>query len=86
MMGNRELLWRQCRGIGLNLELIWVTPRYVTFLRRHQWSYRLVRDFWGTLCTSVKQIRAPYLFDWEQGILLHAVQGNHASSYSEREV
>ena len=26
MMGNSELLWSQCRGIGLNLELIWATP------------------------------------------------------------
>ena len=34
----------------------------------------------GTICTSVKQIKAPYLFDWEQGIALHAVQGNQASS------
>ena len=28
-----------------------------------------------TLCSSVKQIKAPYLFDWEQGIALHAMQG-----------
>ena len=34
-----------------------------------------MRDFWGNLCTSVKQIKAPYLFDWEQGIALHATQG-----------
>ena len=40
----------------------------------------------GTLCTSDKQIKAPYLFDWEQGIALHAVQGNRASSFSERKV
>ena len=39
-------------------------------------------DFWGTLCNSVKQIKAPYLFDWEQGIALHAVQGNQALSLS----
>ena len=26
MMGNRELFWSQCRGIGLNLELIWDYP------------------------------------------------------------
>ena len=38
-----------------------------------------MRDFWGTLCTSVKQIKAPYLFDWEQGIALHAMQENRAS-------
>ena len=86
MMGNRELFWSKCRGIMLNLELIWATPRYFTFLRWHQWSSRLVRHFWGTLCTSVKQIKTPYLFDWEQGIALQAVQGNQASSFSEREI
>ena len=35
---------------------------------------------------SVKQIKAPYLFDWEQGTALHAVQGNRASSFSERQL
>ena len=69
-----------------NLELIWATPSYVIFLRWHQCSSRLVRDFWGTLCTSVKQIKAPYLFDWEQGIALYAMQVNWESSLSEREI
>ena len=32
--------------------------------------------FLGTLWYSIKQIKAPYLFDWEQGIALHAMQGN----------
>ena len=45
-----------------------------------------MREFWGTLCSSVKQIKAPYLFDWEQGIALHEMQGYRASSLSEREV
>ena len=45
-----------------------------------------MRDFWGTLCSSVKQIKAPYLFDWEQGIALHAKQGNWASTLGEGEV
>ena len=86
MMGNKELFWSQYSGIGLNLELIWSTPSSFTFLRRHQCSSRLVRNFSGTLCSSVKQIKAPSLFDWEQGIALHAMQGNRASSLSEREV
>ena len=86
MMGNRELFWSQCRGIGLNLQFIWATPIYFTFLQWHQCSCRLVRDFWGTLCNSFKQIKAPYLFDSEQGVALHAVQGNQASSFSERKV
>ena len=34
----------------------------------------------------MKQIKAPYLFDWEQGIALQAMQGNRASSLSEGEV
>ena len=85
-MGITELFWSQCRGIGLNLELIWATTRYFRFLRWHQCSSRLVSDVWVTLCTSIKQIKAPYLFDWEKGIALHAVQGNQASSFSEREV
>ena len=86
MMRNRELFWSQCRGIGLNLDLIWATARYFTFLRGHQRSPRLVRDFWGTLCTSDKQIKAPYLFDWEEEIALHAMQVYRASSFSEQEV
>ena len=40
----------------------------------------------GTLSSSVKQIKAPYLFDWEKGIALHAMQGKRASSLSEGEV
>ena len=84
--GEQGIFLEPIQGIGLNLELIWATPRYITFLRWHQCSSRLVSDFWGTLCTSVKQIKAPYLFDWEQGITLHEKQGNRASSLSELQV
>ena len=37
----------------------------------------------GTLWSSVKQIAAPYVFDWENAIALHAMQGNRASSRGE---
>ena len=30
----------------------------------------------GTLCGSIKQIEAPYMFDWENAIALDTVQGN----------
>ena len=40
----------------------------------------------GSLWCSVKQIKAPYVFDWEHGIDLHAMQGNRASSLSEGKV
>ena len=40
----------------------------------------------GTLLGSIKQIEAPYVFDWENAIALRAMQGNRASSPGEREV
>ena len=39
--------------------------------------------FSGTLWSSIKQIKAPYVFDWEHGITLNAVQGNQASFHGE---
>ena len=35
--------------------------------------------FLGTLWSSIKQIKVPYMFDWEHEIVLHAMQGNRAS-------
>ena len=40
----------------------------------------------GTLWSSVKQIKAPYVFHWEHGIALQAMQGNRDSSLCEGEV
>ena len=34
----------------------------------------------GTLWSSIKQIEAPYGFDWENAIALDTMQGNRASS------
>ena len=39
--------------------------------------------FLGTLWCSIKKIEAPYMFDWEYGIALLAMQWNQASSPSE---
>ena len=44
----------------------------------HQCSSRFVTMFLGTLRCSIKKIEAPYVFDWEYGIALHAMQGNRA--------
>ena len=85
-MWNAGWLWSQCRGIGLHVELIWGTPSYFAFLLWHQCSSRLMAVFLGTLWSSIKQIKAPYMFDWEHGIALPALQGNRASSRSEGEV
>ena len=51
----------------------------------HQCSSRFVTVFLGTLWSSIKKIEAPYMFDWEYGISLHAMQGNRASFPSERD-
>ena len=52
----------------------------------HQCPSRLVTVFLGTLWCSIKIIEAPYVFDWEYGIALHAMQGNRASFPSEGDV
>ena len=39
----------------------------------------------GTLWSSIKQIEAPYMFDWENAIALDTMQGNRASSPREGE-
>ena len=49
----------------------------------HQCSSRFVTVFRGTLWCSFKKIEAPYMFDWEYGIALHAMQGNRPSFPSE---
>ena len=49
----------------------------------HQCSSRFVTVFLGTLWCSFKKIKAPYVFDWEYGIALHAMQGNRASFPSD---
>ena len=40
----------------------------------------------GDILSSIKQIEAPYVIDWENAIALHAMQGNRASSRGEGEV
>ena len=52
----------------------------------HQCSSRFVTVFLGTLWCSINKIEAPYLFDWENGIVLHAMQGHLASFPSEGDV
>ena len=52
----------------------------------HQCSSRFVTVFLGTIWCSIKKIEAPYVFDWEYGIALHAMQWNRASYPSEGDV
>ena len=52
----------------------------------HQCSSSFVTVFLGTLWCSIKKIVAPYVYDWEYGNALHAMQGNRASFPSEGDV
>ena len=52
----------------------------------HQCLSRFVIVFLGTLWCSIKKIEAPYMFDSEYEIALHAMQGNRASFPSEGDV
>ena len=52
----------------------------------HQCSSRFVTVFLRTIWCSIKKIEATYMFDWEYGIVLHAMQGNRASFPSEGDV
>ena len=40
----------------------------------------------GTLWSAIKQIEAPYVFDWENAIALDTMQGNRASFHGERKI
>ena len=42
--------------------------------------------FLGTLLSSIKQIEAPYVFDWEHVIARQPVHENRVSSHSDGEV
>ena len=52
----------------------------------HQCSSRFVTVFLGSLWSSVTKMEAPYVFDWEYGIGLHAMPGNRDSFPSEGDV
>ena len=79
-------LWSQCKGNWPHLNLILGTPSNFAFRRRHQCSSRLVTVLLGTLWSSIKQIEAPYVFDWENAIALDTMQWNRASSRREGKV
>ena len=49
----------------------------------HQCSSCFVTVFLGTLCCSIKKIEAPYVFDLEYVISVHAMHGKLASFPSE---
>ena len=67
----------------LHLELIWRTPIYFAFLRRHQCSSLVVTVFLGILFSFIREIEVPYIFDWEHGTPQLEMQGNRASSCGE---
>ena len=57
---------------------------HFVLLRGLQGPSRLVTVFLGTLWSSIKEVKALFVFDAEHGIALNAMQGNRTSSFSER--
>ena len=86
MMCNARWLWIQWRGNVLHLELIWGTPIYFAFLRWHQCSSLAVTVFLGILFSYIREIKFPYVFDWEHVTPQHEMQGNWVSSCVKDEV
>ena len=86
MMWIAGWLWSQWTGNWPHLNFILVTLSNFAFLGCHQCSSPLVTVLLGTLWGSVKQIEAPYVFDWENAIALDIMQGNRASSHREWKV
>ena len=85
-MWNPWCLLSHCKGNWLHLNLILGTPSNFALLGWHQCSSRLVTVLFGTLWSSIKQIEAPFVFDWENPIALDKMQGNRASSRREGNV
>ena len=71
--------WASCR-VDLGYTDLFCIPE------GHQCSSLFVTVFLGTLWCSIKKIEAPYVFDWEYGIALHAMQGTRASFHSDGDV
>ena len=74
------------REIGPHLKLIWGTRSTFLLLRAYQGPSRLVTVFLGTLWRYMKDVKAPFVFDGEHRLSLHAMQWNRASSHSGGEV
>ena len=85
-VADRRVVMEPMQGKWTHLNLILGTPSNFAFLGGHQCSSGLVTVLFGTLWSSIKQIEAPYVFDWENEIALDTMQGNQASSHREGKV
>ena len=68
--------WASSRVYLGYTELFCITEVTAVFLS-------LVAVFLGTLWCSIKHIEAPFMFDWEDGIALHPMQGIRALTPAE---
>ena len=71
------------QGIGPHLDLICGTRSSFMLLWLPQGPSRFVTVFLGTLCSSIKEDKAPLLFHGKHGIALFPMQGNRDSSRGE---
>ena len=64
------------QGIGPHLDLNCGTRSSFVLLWLPQGPSRFVTVFLGTLWSSIKEVKAPFMFDGEHGIALQAMQVN----------
>ena len=86
MMRNARWLWIKWRGNVFHLDLICGTPIYFALLSWHQYSSLVLTVFLWILCSSIREIEVPYVFDWEPGTPQHEMHWIRASSCGEGEV
>ena len=86
LIGNAGLLWSTCWGIAPHLELICGTQSSFFLPPLLQRPSNLVTVFLGSLLSSIKEVKAHFVFDGEHAVALHAMQGNQASFHGEGEV
>ena len=75
MMWIAVCLWSQFKGNWPHRNFILGTLSNFAFLGWHQCTSRLVTVLLGNLWSSIKQIEAPYVFDWENAIALAQCRG-----------
>ena len=68
--GSLGFLSNQRMRIGPHLTKIWGTQSSLRLQQLPWGSSRLVKVFLGTLCSSIKEVKAPLVFDGEHGIAL----------------
>ena len=79
-------LWSQCKGNWASSQFDFGYTEQFCIPGVTSVFFSSVTVLLGTLWRSIKQIKAPYVFDWENAIALDTMLGNRTSSRREMNV